>query len=512
MFRSSFLSNALIRLVGLSILVAAGPVSCAADSQSAVPTGTVRQAETQDVKYTWTWNGPCWSAKEDAERALAETQEPAPCPEGYVESDKGGMVGDCGNYGCQCTTWMDCAHQSEHPWGCDAAYRWMPFKVRKCYLASELQKMNFEPPTELVTWKEALTTSTTYRSLSVFAANVRKLPYTEDNFRKELKFPQGDPIEEYQNLLSTFQTLRSHGQRWDGIYQRIVGTSYSIVQYSRNVDVTYEVILDLVTNWRNSRYTKEQIKAEIPEAVALISELINEATTRKAEAQGIYSDLAGNSPPEGPYTDGFIRILGDDGVNLRGLKDVYGKDPTQDPNYRLWTAEVAGLRARRDDLNREYEQACMIAATTPTYAWIPVYGWITAPIVGGIYGAKAEQLRKDIENASSRISYLDGRINKEIAVKQYYEEANGNVVSLERDVSLAVNDLGKIVGHWQRISKDLTDIVDKLNSVDEPQELQEKMPLVITTKLNQARKTWKSIGEGIEKWVDTAYSTFTAEQ
>ena len=65
-------------------------------------------------------------------------QEPALCPQGYVQSRFGSTCANCsapfGVYGrrCKCQDWMSCAHRIYLKLSCSASRPFMQIKVREC--------------------------------------------------------------------------------------------------------------------------------------------------------------------------------------------------------------------------------------------------------------------------------------------------------------------------------------------------------------------------------------------
>ncbi len=57
-----------------------------------------------------------------------------------------------------------------------------------------------------------------------------------------------------------------------------------------------------------------------------------------------------------------------------------------------------------EDQWAEYKHDVIVASTTPTYTWVPFYGWIAGPVVAGIFGAKAVEALKQIQTLENQIN------------------------------------------------------------------------------------------------------------
>jgi hypothetical protein len=79
--------------------------------------------------------------------------------------------------------------------------------------------------------------------------------------------------------------------------------------------------------------------------------------------------------------------------------------------------DTSGMEIRLRELwvqleraKKKYHKYVSVAATTPTYFWIPVAGTISAPVIAGVYGDRANKKKKLIERLQSEISVLQYQI------------------------------------------------------------------------------------------------------
>jgi hypothetical protein len=56
---------------------------------------------------------------------------------------------------------------------------------------------------------------------------------------------------------------------------------------------------------------------------------------------------------------------------------------------------------------KKYAKYVSVAATTPAYFWVPVAGTISAPVIAGVYGDRANKKKKLIERLQSEIAVLE---------------------------------------------------------------------------------------------------------
>jgi hypothetical protein len=75
------------------------------------------------------------------------------------------------------------------------------------------------------------------------------------------------------------------------------------------------------------------------------------------------------------------------------------------PVIKTVPIDTSGMEIRLRELwvqleraKKKYHKYVSVAATTPTYFWIPVAGTISAPVVAGVYGDRANKKKKLIES------------------------------------------------------------------------------------------------------------------
>lgn len=58
------------------------------------------------------------------------------------------------------------------------------------------------------------------------------------------------------------------------------------------------------------------------------------------------------------------------------------------------------LYSRLAYAKKKYAKYVSVAATTPAYFWVPVAGTISAPVIAGVYGDRANKKKKLIDSKS----------------------------------------------------------------------------------------------------------------
>jgi hypothetical protein len=113
------------------------------------------------------------------------------------------------------------------------------------------------------------------------------------------------------------------------------------------------------------------------------------------------------------------------------------------------------LAAKIDELNKEYEYDCLVAETTPTYAWIVF--WV-ALIVASIYGDRAAKLKHEIDTKTGRLNTLKEEVQRATLLIGSLNVAIKGLADIQEQIAAALPSIQKIKGVWNAIGSDLNKI------------------------------------------------------
>lgn len=63
--------------------------------------------------------------------------------------------------------------------------------------------------------------------------------------------------------------------------------------------------------------------------------------------------------------------------------------------------QLRALTFKLEKAKKKYQKYVAVAATTPSYFWIPIAGTVTAPVIAGVYGRRAALKKKEMDRKSS---------------------------------------------------------------------------------------------------------------
>lgn len=315
---------------------------------------------------------------------------------------------------------------------------------------SEERKPNIGPQ-DLAAVKDSplLLSQKEWFAIQRYVASVLELPDTEQKMRSSLakeqnkeRIPYIGPFDEFKELLAGYQKVIPHVRVWDDdIFPKTVELAQHISNYANKAKVwygkLYEAIDDLLQDPDD-----EEVKKRF---AALCTNLSNVAAGNEKSALEVYKAI-----------ERFAKDTSDDEVLLKDLGRTYdGKFGKHSAAMKAWAKEMDDLSKEIEQLNKDYEYDCLVAETTPTYAWILL--WVAA-IVAGIYGARAAELKRKIDEKKERVEKLQDDTRRAILLTSTLTIAIKGLGDIQEQIKAALPCIQKIQGVWKAIGSDLKQI------------------------------------------------------
>ena len=208
--------------------------------------------------------------------------------------------------------------------------------------------------------------------------------------------PDNVPFTTFQALLDEYKKVYNTADNWNRVlYPDIVNLALQLSNYADTHAVFFAPLLTALNDMSAANSAGDSVMTETHRqtAISLLNVLKSFAASRQADADQAEQDLidfAADLSAQSGQLD-----------TLRGTHAEYLMDDGSELKVR-----IAEIQTRIEQLNREYDKYVTIAATTVTYAWVPVYGILAAVPVAGIYGDKAERARKERNQLKEDIKAL----------------------------------------------------------------------------------------------------------
>ncbi|OXX24060.1 hypothetical protein B9J88_06380, partial [Vibrio sp. V05_P4A8T149] len=129
-------------------------------------------------------------------------------------------------------------------------------------------------------------------------------------------------------------------------------------------------------------------------------------------------------------------------------------------------SDITRLRKEVDDLNIEYTRLVTIAATTPTYAWVPFWGWFIAPAIAGVYGAEAVEVNRLREEKLTELRTLETSLTHGAKIFRSWELAKQSISETNTLIEPATHSLGLLIGEWRIVELKLSNVIESIRKLD----------------------------------------------
>jgi hypothetical protein len=285
-------------------------------------------------------------------------------------------------------------------------------------------------------------------TLQRYVESVLALPDDEKKMRKSLATGAGEkityigPFDEFKALLAGYQTIIGHVKVWkDKVFPDTVELAQDISNYATMARTYYGALLAPIDTLLADP-GNEAAKTKIAN---ICTRLSREAKENEDRANLVFTQISQ-----------FAEETSADEVLLKNLSQDYeakfGKHSAVDKANK---EEMERLAAKIDELNKEYEYDCLVAETTPTYAWIVF--WV-ALIVASIYGDRAAKLKHEIDTKTGRLNTLKEEVQRATLLIGSLNVAIKGLADIQEQIAAALPSIQKIKGVWNAIGSDLNKI------------------------------------------------------
>ncbi|RUS33008.1 hypothetical protein BC938DRAFT_473518 [Jimgerdemannia flammicorona] len=282
--------------------------------------------------------------------------------------------------------------------------------------------------------------------------------------------------------------VANHGTVAQGLYTEIIKIAIEIHNIEGNINQDPNETAEAKATRKNGLI--DDVKAFVKLQLTFVDPTINSiagCATRLAE---------------------FKTATAKDGAEVEGLsakvKSAYGDEQKIIDDFKELSKNLT-LEINR--CQTEYDGDCIMAETTPAYLAVPIFGWIAAPIVAGIYGAKAVQALKDRNAKQDELKQETEKKDKALHFVQTYEHVTTSLGDTHKSIDKAVECLGRVQGSWSQLKTDLEGIQNLLN-VD----LKPGMATVWYTTMPMEQAKWAKVATAASAYQLVAFVATPTEE
>ena len=337
--------------------------------------------------------------------------------------------------------------------------------------------------------------TTEWIAIQSYVINALDLPYNFEKFKKSLGSGAPSDLSDFTALIECYDGIHNHCTTWkDDTFPSSVNLATDIHSYAIKAPTYYNPILPLakkLTDNPNDQEAKDKLSA-------ILVALINSASQYEANAE----EVARKVKAFADQTQNDQTILsgpnGDEGL-FKYYFERYGSVSQEVIDLNK---EIVAQQLVWESANAEYDHDVVVAATTPTYAWIFPFGTIAAAVVAGVYGDKAVKALDRARAAYAKIKELQDKLAADALLMMAINNAQSGMSAISDKLNRALPVIQKIQGVWGAIAGDLQNIVNLIKT-----DIQDALPIIMDLGVEAALNAWKSVGEEADQYRVNAYIT-----
>jgi hemolytic enterotoxin HBL len=322
------------------------------------------------------------------------------------------------------------------------------------------------------------------------------LPTTIAQFRASLGTGAPSDLSDFTQLITAYATLNGHCTTWQSTtFPMTVSLASDIYEYGTNkVPVFYPAILTEANILINDPTNANALAA----LAAILNNLQAAANGYQVKAKAASDAIQTFSNQMTADESTLIGPNGDAGLR-KYYTDKYGTTSAQVAQY---TQELAAWKLALAGDQAAYRHDVIVAATTPTYAWVFPYGTIAAAIVAGIYGHKAVEALDSIANDQKQIDALQADLAADANLINAINMATGGITGIVAALQAALPVVQKIQGVWQGISDDIAAIAALIDT-----DIRQVPPIIMSLGVSEATTAWYNVAQAANQYRVNAYVT-----
>jgi hypothetical protein len=320
------------------------------------------------------------------------------------------------------------------------------------------------------------------------------LPTTADAFRKSLGAGAPKDLSDFDKLIEAYVAVNQHVTTWSTkTFPASVALASDVYQYGTvKAPVYYPRILDEAKILERNP-DDEQAKTALK---AMLDNLKRDADQKSAKA-GEVSTAIGTFATDSELDK--VTLVGADGKG--GLVSYYDKKyGSTSAEVKKLTDDIAEQKGILKSADDEYDHDVVVAATSPTYAWVWPLGTIAAAVVAGVYGKRATDALDRARAAQAKIDLLADKLAADANLLVAIHNAEVGAGSIVRGLTEALPVIQKIQGVWGGIAADLGAISALIDD-----DIRNVPPIIMGLGVDEAIKSWHQVALRADAYRVNAY-------
>ncbi|KAB0480309.1 alpha-xenorhabdolysin family binary toxin subunit A [Vibrio sp. IB15] len=293
--------------------------------------------------------------------------------------------------------------------------------------------------------------------IQMYITHALSLPTTEKEFTTEFSIPEHIDVSGFDWLMSCYQELKQSAEKWNNkTFRSLLDNIQAMSGWCSFSGGIMEFIYWSIENLQYAADIGNSTLFENTKGplVMLLREQLKFAIPRAEEAEKLAREMID-----------FQTLLIDQQRDLETLESRYG-DLIGNYDENSIKEDIEDLKKEIDALNKEYARLVTIAATTPTYAWVPFWGWFIAPAVAGVYGSQAAEVNRQREEKIQELNELEISLDHGLKIFRSWQLARQSIQSTDMLIGPATNSLGHLIGQWQAFVSSMELVISTIEELD----------------------------------------------
>ncbi|GAB3829208.1 alpha-xenorhabdolysin family binary toxin subunit A [Hymenobacter jeollabukensis] len=333
-------------------------------------------------------------------------------------------------------------------------------------------------------------------AIQTYVKDALALPTTSDAFRASLGAGAPSDLSDFQELIDCYKSINAHCTTWQTTtFPASVSLASDVSFYgTKKAPIYYAAIqqeADILSNDPDNAQALKALKA-------ILDNLTQQAQTYADHAQQVYNQIQDFANQTAADKTTLVGTDGQSGL-LKKYNDKYGATSTE---VQQLTQQIKDQQQILKDATNEYNHDVIVAATSPTYAWIFPAGTIAAAVVAGVYGKRATDALDLMHATQAQISSMSATLAADTNLMIAIHNAEIGMNTITQELSAALPVIQKIQGLWGSIKDDLTSIVALIDS-----DIRQALPIIMNLGIAEAIQAWKDVAAEADIYRMNAYIT-----
>jgi len=332
--------------------------------------------------------------------------------------------------------------------------------------------------------------------LQVYTHYGLQLPHTQSTLKLQLGINDPGRYGWFDPAVEAYDTVYKASEHFIGaVFPGVVGLGNELMSFAKEAtgkDGNFSAMLDLID------------QNEDQAALELVDDLRTKAIDNSKKAATVASDL-------GTYKGQLVAAKGqldavkkaidaDDQVSKKTIDDLLSDDPKSSTSIKAVERFLA-------DAKKNYEHNVVVAATTPTYAWVLPVGLISAIVVAAVFGTRATSEKQAIDGYEAQLQRMAGKLRTAIETRGVFEAADYGISNALNKTELAETNATTVQNAWNQLVIGIDKIKDKISGMLREQDGQKKLAAkpLIKTYAKHAGDAWQALLPALQDLTDEPY-------